>query len=112
MFVLTIIFVRTLWRFGVELQCRIVQFPKPDLTRIEPRYSVFAKQREEFATVFLARPSLILQAERFEQGSLLFRGEFQKFLARAPLAVRIQPSQSDAKRILHFGIARHHKIDE
>src|SRR5437660_6084101 len=112
MFVFAISFVRTLWRFGVELQRGIVQFLKPDLTRIEPSYGVLANQREESASVFLARPSLTLETERFEQGILLLAREFQKLLARATLAMGIQPSQSHAKRILHFGIAGHHEIDK
>src|SRR4029077_7748085 len=112
MFVFAITVVRTLWRFGVELQCGVVQFLKPDLTRIESCYGVFANQREEFAPVFLARPSLTLETKRFEEGILLFAGEFQKLLARAALAMRVHPSQAHAKRILDFCIASHHEIDK
>src|SRR5579863_2116323 len=109
---LAIVFVRTLRRFGIELQRRVVQFLEPQLARIEARHGIFANQGEEFLPVLFAGTRLSFESERLEQNHLLVSVKIIELLSAGSLTVSVQPDQSSSKGILGFRIARHHKIDE
>ena len=53
----------------------------------DPVPGIFAHQPKKSAPVFLAGPSFVLEAERFEQGILLFARDLQELLARGPHTV-------------------------
>ena len=95
--VLAIVFMRTLRRFGIELQRWIIQLFESDFTCVKAGYGEFAHQGEKLASILLAGTGLILEAEWFEDELLLLRSEFQKSLIELVFAMTVQPIQSQSE---------------
>src|ERR1700730_17085108 len=110
--VLGIALVRTLRRYGIELQRRIVQRLESDLAGIETRNRKLAHQTEESATHFFIRARLLFEPQRLQQRSLLFRRQVHESLPTDLLGMYVQPSKPGAEGVLWLRIARHHEINK
>ena len=111
--VLRIALVRTLRRLGIKLQRWIIQFFESNFAGIEAGHRVLAHHAEELHAVFLARPRLVLESQRFEQGSLLFRRQLDKSLFHSLRSACAFSHVSPVRKpILRLRIARHHEINK